>query len=114
MPIAAGKHFIPQITLSLSPKCPRDPIVCLPHSTTTNSAKARRPSRRLAPKPMGPSARPVCPMASKARVIHTPHCVEALTAHTDSFTVRQSCALALTRRGPTSYRSITSDRPTYW
>ena len=48
----------------------------------------------------------------KARVIHTPHCVEALTAHTDSFTVRQSCALVLTRRGPTSYRSITSDRST--
>ena len=54
MPIAAGKHFIPHITLSLSPKCPRDPIVRLPHSTTTNSAKARRPSRRLAPNPMGP------------------------------------------------------------
>ena len=37
-------------------------------------------------------------MASKARVIHTPYCVEALTAHTDSFTVRQSCALALTHQ----------------
>ena len=51
-------------------------------------------------------ARRVCPMASKARVIHSPHSVEAHTARTDSFAVRpQLRTRSLTRRGPTRYRS---------
>lgn len=72
------------------------------HSTTTNSAKARRPTRRLAPKPMGPCQTDV-PNGFKSTCYTVPQRVEAHTARTDSFAVRpQLRTRSLARRGPTS------------